>query len=172
MVAKSAESHFRNSLAELEKIMNCGPDLAGHWATVVATAMHFNEMLLSTRSLIASVMLALIGAAALSVVRLEDKHAYFGRVHVGLLILLGGLLFLGCVFALDYFYYFKLLLGSVDVAETLERQCSSLPRLTIELSELVSQDLARLVILLFYGVIASAMIVLGGLIWCRRMKGR
>lgn len=156
--------------------MNCGQDMAGHWATVVATAMHFNEMLLSTRSLIASVMLALIGAAALSVVQLEDKHAFFGRVpffgrvHVGLLILVGGLLFLICVFALDYFYYFQLLLGSVDVAERLERECSTVPPLTIELSKLVSRDLASLFILMFYGVIASAMIILGCLIWFTKMK--
>ena len=152
--------------------MNCSLDLADHWSTVIGTPMHFNEMLLSTRSLIASVMLALIGGAALSVVRLEDDHAFIGGIHVGLVILAGGLVFLACVFALDYLYYFKLLLGSVEVAERLERQCPALPQLTIELSELVSRRWARWVIRLFYGAMAFTMIVLAILIWSKKMSRR
>jgi hypothetical protein len=151
-------------------MVECNADIANHWATVIRVAMHFNEMLLSTRSTTATVMLALLGAAGLSVTHLDDKHAYFGRIHVGLLILGGGALFLLCIYLLDYHYYFRLLLSSVDVAERLEQQCpAQLPPLTIELAEHVPRDAARNYINFFYGIIAATMFALGLFIWHKKM---
>jgi hypothetical protein len=143
----------------------CGADSVDQWTTVIGTAMHFNEMLFSSRSLLASVMLALAGAAAFSLVHLKSKEAFVGRIHVGIMILIGGALLLICVFLIDYFYYFRLLLGSVDTAQSLEQQCPELARFTIELSERVSRAWSHIVIILFYGTIFLGLIVLGFVIF-------
>lgn len=153
---------------------NCGQHLTEHWSTVIGVAMHFNGMLISTRSLVASVMTAVVGAAAVSAIHPKTEDSRIGGVPIGVFILLGGLVFLACMFVLDHFYYYRLLLGSVDIAEGLEHACPSLPKLTIELSQRVSRDWAFCVSVIFYGAIGIAMLAMGGWIcwWGHKKKGR
>lgn len=146
--------------------MTCSAEVLSHWATVLEVAMHFNNLLALTRSLVASVMLAVFGAAILSTIRLKgEKIARIWSVPIGVVILIGGLTFLFCMFLLDHFYYYKLLLGTVDVAVNLEKKCPSLPPLTLELGKRVPREAATLILELFYGAIGLAILVTAGIIW-------
>jgi hypothetical protein len=84
------------------------------WKTVIGTQMHFNDMIMRMRTTGVSIVLAVFGAAAYSLQ--YDKlyltiNAY--SFHVAVLIIAFGLGMLVGVFGLDYFYYYKMLLGAV-----------------------------------------------------------
>ncbi len=147
------------------KPLNCSNDVIGQWTTVLNVAMHFNQMLVSTRTLVASVTTGVFGAAAFAATQLKPELARMWKMPLGVVILIGGIAFLFCMWVMDHFYYYQLLLGAVDVAEQLERKCATLPGLTVHLSENVSRWWAATVSDLYYGFLALGEIVFAYFVW-------
>jgi hypothetical protein len=84
------------------------------WKVVIETQMHFNEMLMQMRTAGVSIVLAVFGAAAYSLQYDKLFLTLSGfQFHVSILIIVFGLGMLVGVFCLDYFYYYKMLLGAV-----------------------------------------------------------
>jgi len=91
------------------------------WKTVIQTQMHFNELLMKMRTTSVSIVLAVFGAAAYSL-QYEKLFLTIGgyRFHASALIVAFGLGMLVGVFFLDYFYYYKMLLGAVERGEQID----------------------------------------------------
>jgi len=91
------------------------------WKTVIQTQMHFNELLMKMRTTAVSIVLAVFGAAAYSL----QYERLFLRVndysfHASVFIIASGLGMLAGVFGLDYFYYYKMLLGAVKRGDEID----------------------------------------------------
>ena len=140
--------------------MYCALDIE-KWSEVVQVATHFNEMLMSTRATVLGIMPAVVGAAALFVTQASEHHPRFLGIRFGAWIALGGLLILVAMFLLDYFYYYQLLLGSVEVAASLEKACPDIPPLTTKLISVVSEKAAHNYIYILYFVVAFLLLSLG-----------
>jgi hypothetical protein len=83
------------------------------WKVVMQTQMHFNEMIMRVRSVGVSVVTAVFGAAAYSLQFQKLTLTLDGKViHVAAPIAGFGLAMLLGLFALDYFYYYRMLLES------------------------------------------------------------
>ncbi|MGO8843399.1 MAG: hypothetical protein ACLQF1_20425 [Methyloceanibacter sp.] len=143
------------------------------WKTVIDAQMHFNDMLMRTRSIGSSVVLAAYGAAAVSVAQYpNDRLPLLGYcIHVGVVVMFFALLLLLSIFLLDYLYYYQLLIGAVERGEAIEEGLPAAARLTTKLSRRVSRRRARNVIWTFYGIPAVAgvtflMYMLSGLGTC------
>jgi len=131
------------------------------WKAVIDVQMHFNEIILRMRTTGVSVVIAVYGAAALSIAQFPWKFLdVFGyRVHPSAAILAFGLLLLVSILAVDYFYYYRLLVASVEMGERLDRQMegrtfSGVPLLglTTLISTKVTRCHAGLTLLVFYGL--------------------
>lgn len=86
------------------------------WKTVITTQMHFNEMIIRARTTGISVVMAVYGAAAFAIGQYPTRFfKIFGTgLHVSTAIITFGLFLLLAIFVIDVFYYYYLLLGSVD----------------------------------------------------------
>jgi hypothetical protein len=129
------------------------------WRGVIDTTMHFNDMLMRTRSIGLSMVIAVYGAAIVSAGQYPDSTVTFFtyRLHVGVGIFAVGMLLLISLFLLDRWYYFPMLLASVDLAEEIERESGSAAqpielKLTQRVSASASRRMAKFVLLLFYAV--------------------
>ena len=89
--------------------------LMEEWKTVIQTQMHFNDMIMMMRTTGVSVVLAVFGAAAYSL-QYDKLYLEIGviKFHAAVPIILFGLGMLCGIFFLDYFYYYKMLLGAVE----------------------------------------------------------
>lgn len=92
------------------------------WKTVIQTQMHFNDMLMRMRTTGVSIALAVFGAAAYSL-QYDKLYLRIGNIsfHASVLIIAFGLGMLVGVFCLDYFYYYKMLLGAVQRADEIDQ---------------------------------------------------
>jgi hypothetical protein len=101
-------------MAEKENSISGLRFILEEWKVVIRTQMHFNEMLMQMRTAGVSIVLAVFGAAAYSL-QYDKLFLTFGafRFHAAVLIIVFGLGMLSGVFCLDYFYYYKMLLGAV-----------------------------------------------------------
>jgi hypothetical protein len=142
-----------------------GPDktsLLEHWKTTINAQMHFNDMLMRTRSLAATVVIGVFGAAAALVGQYPTRLITIccRSIHISAIVIAFGLVLLICVFLLDYVYYYRLLLAAVERGEALERNLSILvpgpptPSFSLSryLSEKVSRRHATSVLAFFYGI--------------------
>jgi hypothetical protein len=102
-----SEKRDSENLEETELILK-------EWKIVIETQMHFNDMIMRMRTTGVSIVLAVFGAAAYS---LQYSKLYLSisgySFHVAILIIAFGLGMLLGVFGLDYFYYYRMLLGAV-----------------------------------------------------------
>ena len=131
------------------------------WKTVINTQMHFNEMIIRARTMGVSVVIAVYGAAAFAFGQYPDRfliiHGY--KMHVSAVIIIFGIFFLGSIFSIDFFYYYRLLLASVKQGEKIDQAYrdrtidgSDLFGLTTTISKNVSGCRARAVLIVFYGL--------------------
>jgi len=86
------------------------------WEVVIQTQMHFNELLMKLRTATLSIVLAIFGAAGYSIL---SKDVYLLTLnnfsfHPSVIIISAGLVLLGSMFIMDYFYYYQLLKGAVN----------------------------------------------------------
>lgn len=130
------------------------------WKTVINTQMHFNEMIIRTRTTGISVVIGVYGAAALAVGQYPQRllNIYQWSFHVSVAIVLFGLLLLLSIGLLDYLYYYRLLMGAVERGEQIDEACRgwtvagvSLLGMTTLISGKVSRCRAIVSLLVFYG---------------------
>lgn len=135
--------------------------LVEEWKTVIGVQMHFNEIIVRMRTTGVSVVIAVYGAAAFSISQFPRKFlvAFGHPFHPSAAILVFGLLLLFSIFALDYIYYFRMLVAAVRQGERLDQQMRvrtlsglHLFGLTTLISERVSRGRARISLILFYGL--------------------
>jgi hypothetical protein len=129
------------------------------WRALLDTQMHFNAMIVQTRAIGMSVIIAVFGAAALSLARAPDRFFVLPWISIPLaaVVMIFALLLLVALFVLEYFYYYPLLLTVVERTERIEvesQQAGSAIAfdLTSALSKRVSARRAAIVLAFFYGV--------------------
>jgi hypothetical protein len=139
------------------------------WKQIYEVLIHFSQMILQTRSIAFSLILAAYGAAALVASqpvnilintqdsKIQEKAALALRISdleisPGATIVLFSLLSLLAVFIIDYFYYFKLLIGAVEVCQKYEDENNISSRLANNLSVTIPRKISHLVVFLYYGI--------------------
>jgi hypothetical protein len=122
------------------------------WSDIVRTQIHFNEIVYRLRQSTATVVLAAFGAAIAGFVTKPNAHVLIGgwSVQLSTPIVVVGLFFLLVGFVLDRFYYYKLLIAAVGVAEKVERSYDLPAKLSVALSAAVSRRHAWRMINVFY----------------------
>lgn len=97
------------------------------WKKVVETQMHFNEMSVKSRQLGLTFVAASLGLAVVMIARGDDfsLHVLGWEIHVGVLIMLAGLLALWSVRQLDLNVYHRMLRGAVTFGEDFEKNYMS-----------------------------------------------
>lgn len=128
--------------------------IVAQWQTIITTQMHFNDMILRTRAIGSSVVLAAYGAAAVAIAQYPNEYLSLSGelIHVSAFVLFFALSLLIGIFLMDVTYYYRLLLGVVEVGATLENQNSFLVDTTNQLSRKVSLFWAHFVVFAFYAI--------------------
>lgn len=126
--------------------------IVAQWQTVISMQMHFNDMLLRTRAIGSSVVLAAYGAAAISLGQYPTEYLLIlGQlIHVSAVIIFVALSLLFSIFIMDVAYYYRLLLNVVDIGRGIENEHSFLVKTSEPLSQKVSRFWATFVVILFY----------------------
>lgn len=133
----------KNSLEHDEKL----------WKVALETQMHFNELLIRSRTTVVTVAMAVIGA---TLIAFRETNITFNictkEVHIGIVILCIGIGFLCTQFIIDYFYYFKLLLGAVEFTTKLDRKYEEegMFGLTTCINKSISQKKAGQILFAYY----------------------
>lgn len=132
------------------------------WKTVIETQMHFNEMIMTMRTTGVSVVLAVFSAAAYSLqYNLMINFIGLKSVHVAFFIVLFGIGMMIGIFVLDYFYYYKMLLGAVErgyeIDKLYENRISDGVKMfgmtTLIRNKIGKRDLAKYFVWVFYLII-------------------
>lgn len=135
--------------------------LLKEWETVITTQMHFNEMIIRARTTGVSVVMAVYGAAALSIGQYPEKffNIFGTQFHVSAAIILFGISLLAGIFCMDFFYYYRLLLGAVERGEEIDKAykgfkigATRLFGMTTMITNKVSKRRATICLLIFYGL--------------------
>ena len=128
------------------------------WRETISTQMHFNDLILRFRSVILTAFVTLIGAAFA-----VQKFAKLQKQDILLVFSLPIILWL-TAFIIDFFYYHRMLLGSVaqalkfDESEKL-RSCG-LFGMTKCISEHIHPSTSKILVFLYYFAPLIAIIVL------------
>lgn len=138
------------------------------WKTVIQTQMHFNDMIMRMRTTGVTIVLAFFGAAAIS---LQYENIYLTicdfSFHAAVLIISCGLGMLGGVFVLDYFYYYKMLLGAVERGYQIDRAYedrlidgAKMFGLSTEIRNAIGRPhLSKVLVWIFYGLVFALGII-------------
>jgi hypothetical protein len=135
--------------------------LIEEWKTVIETQIHFNEMIIRARTTGVSVVMAVYGAAALSIGQYPGKfiNVFGAQFHVSAAIILFGISLLVGIFCMDYIYYYRLLLGAVERGEEIDKAyegftvgTTRLFGMTTMISKKVSKRRATACLIIFYGI--------------------
>ena len=105
----------REQSDENEKKSNHLDYILQEYKIVIETQMHFNELIIKTRSMGISVVTVIYGAAAYSISVIPDFFIKISTIelHPAFFIVLSGVSLGFVLFLLDYFYYYRMLLGAV-----------------------------------------------------------
>lgn len=141
------------------------------WTTTIDVQKHFNDIELKIRNYAITVLVALLGAAAVAL--REGSRVEFLEVETSLATLLVGAALIAWVmfYFMDRIWYHQLLSGAVQHGAALERLLEpDLPGigLTAQIGESSPYKLFRLIKLhsrhkmaVFYGVVGAVLVVLG-----------
>jgi hypothetical protein len=129
------------------------------WRTVIDTQMHFNDMLMRTRTAGVSIVITVFGAAAVGLAQYPSRLISMpgATIHIAAIVIIFGLMLLASLFVMDYFYFYRMLLAVVRHGEEIEAESRG-PKspivfnLTCCLSNSISRRRASLVLLAFYGI--------------------
>ncbi|MBI4262478.1 hypothetical protein HY624_03060 [Candidatus Uhrbacteria bacterium] len=126
--------------------------VVAQWQTIISTQMHFNEMILQTRAIGSSVVLAAYGAAAVTLGQYPNEYVtiFDQLIHISGGIICFALTLLFSIFLMDVTYYYRLLLGVVQIGSNFEKNNPSLVATTTLLGERVSLWSANFVVIIFY----------------------
>jgi len=128
------------------------------WKTIIETQMHFNDLIIRFRSISLTAFITLAGAS----VALQ-KTEKIDEKQVLLIMLFLSALWV-TAFVMDFFYYHRLLLGSV--AQAMKFDKSNLGKklglfgLTTCISRVVHPPASKIMVGLFYGIPGIVMLVL------------
>jgi hypothetical protein len=151
---------------------NSSPPNTEVWKVAIQTQMHFNELLIRSRATVITVALAAIGATAIG---LKDSRVYLTlcghNIHIAVIIVILGVLFLTCQFIIDYFYYRNLLLGAVAFTERLDEKHPECFGLTRDITACVSKTRASVILLIYYLLPIAMGLFLAYLIHCSMKAG-
>ena len=149
---------------EALKKQNCNIEetkiILEEWKTVVQTQMHFNEMIMRARTTGVSVVMAVYGAAALAYGQYPSKLLKICGLeyHVSAAIILFGIVLLFSIFFIDFSYFYKMLLASVERGEQIDKAYENrridgtrLFGMTTIISKKVSRTRSILCLIIFYG---------------------
>jgi len=122
--------------------------LAIEWKTTIETQMHFNDLIIKFRSIVLSIFIGTLGIiyGLTKQIKLQTVDIY---VLIGL-----SFTFWICCFVLDFFYYHRLLLGSVghsrkfDNNEILKKK--GLFGLTSRINNEINPGVSKILIWIFY----------------------
>ncbi|VVB51500.1 Uncharacterised protein [uncultured archaeon] len=132
------------------------------WKTVIETQMHFNEMIMTMRTTGVSVVLAVFSAAAYSFqYNLMMNFIGLKTVHVAFFIVLFGIGMMIGIFILDYFYYYKMLLGAVERGYQIDKSYENkiidgvkmFGMSTLISKKIGKRDMAKYFVWIFYWII-------------------
>ena len=90
------------------------------WKSVVEVQMHFNDMLMRVRNLALTLLLAVFGAATLSLQYDIYVESFGYNTHIATMLLLAGLAGWIGVGLFDWGYYHRLLIGAVRKSTEIE----------------------------------------------------
>ena len=133
----------------------------------VNVQMHFNDMLLKIRTLVITFIISIFGTAAF----LLSQDLYFNifnfPLHSSVFIILFGIVLSLGICILDYFYYYKMLIGAVqrsyDIKEKFEENKNNpleLFKLPIEVRDAIGKEgKSKNFVLIFYGLIIAIGVV-------------
>ena len=136
-----------------------GPEMAQlleEWKKIIDVQMHFNDLIMRNRQILMTGVITVFGAAAFSLqfpnLILDVRLLKF---HAGASIILFGIGLLLSMLFLDYFYYFQLLIGSVDRGEAIEkvmqtRSSNEVGGLTLAISKAIDRKKAQRSLFWFY----------------------
>ena len=140
------------------------------WEIALNTQMHFNELLIRSRTTVVTVAMAVIGATLIAFRETNIKFNICNKeIHIGVIILFIGIVFLLVQFIIDYFYYFKMLLGAVNYTTALDRKYENkgLFGLTTYINRSISQRWAKIILFLYYIIpIALGILLIILIIFC------
>lgn len=144
---KKAREEIEN--AERIECEECDMDsLTKEWEVTIQTQMHFNDLIIKFRSIVLSVFIASLGFIYGFTKQLGLTNSDF------ILLMILAFVFWICSFLLDYFYYHKLLMGSVNHAKKFDENHFFIKKGLFGLSKRISYEIepiaAKLLIWLFY----------------------
>jgi len=131
------------------------------WKVALETQMHFNDLIVKIRTAVISISLGVFGAAAISLRDSTLRIDFLGSHHISFVVLLIGLFFLIGQGIIDYFYYFKLLLGAVKFTESIDKKYKNnkLFGLTSSISNEINYSATKFLLVLYY-IIPIALFIL------------
>ena len=128
------------------------------WQTIIETQMHFNDLIIRFRSIVLTAFITLAGAS----VALQNTEKIDEKQFLTLFFFLFVLWV--TAFVMDFFYYHRLLLGSVKQAMKFDEselgKRLGLFGLTTCISRVVHPPASKIMVGLFYGIPLIGMLVL------------
>jgi hypothetical protein len=122
--------------------------IQNEWRTIIETQMHFNDLIIRLRSIAITALTTLIGAS-LAIIKIGNLQG----TSAVIVFLTPWLLWL-VVFVLDFFYYHRLLMGSVHAAykfdENQDLKSLGLFGLTTSITRSVTPPSSRWMIVIYY----------------------
>lgn len=138
-------------------------NMIAEWNIVIRTQMHFNEMIMKVRTTTVSVVLAVFGAAAYSLQFEKLLLNVLGvTLHASVPVILVGLATLIGMFVVDYFYYFRMLLGAVNRGYEFDREFVNLKGhryfgLSTNIQDAIGKPkISKYFVIIFYGLPITA----------------
>jgi len=125
------------------------------WKVAIDTQMHFNDLLIKMRTTVTSIILAVFGAAAIILRDSSLRVKIFdGYHHISVIVLFVGFIFLMGQGVVDFFYYFRLLLGSVVFTKKMDDKYKehNLFGLTTSISDKIPPCWAGFLVIIYYVV--------------------
>lgn len=90
------------------------------WKKIVDVQQHFNDIEMRIRNYALTLLLAVLGAASISLRERTTVQIFGAEVALALLLLSGGLVVWLLFYFMDEWWYHRLLLGAVSVGKTIE----------------------------------------------------
>lgn len=155
------------------------------WKQTVQVQMHFNDIEMKVRTAAITVLTFVLGGASLALREGTRVELIWVKPPLATVTLFLGLVLWGAFYFVDQWWYHRLLIGSVVHGDALEEELrQALPKagLTRQISESSPKEYRILwgkkrkmhsthKMKVFYGIVASLMLVGGALIWIAQATG-
>jgi len=128
------------------------------WEVIINTQMHFNDLIIKFRSIVLTAFITLVGAS----IALKKSSTIDETQLLAIILVLAALWV--SAFVMDFFYYHRLLLGSVAQALKFDRsevgKQYGLFGLTSCISDSVHPPTSKVLVCIFFGIPVVAIVIL------------